>query len=122
MSKIFKPTHRINADWDESETLVMKVGNAYCDEQTWEEGGHWETDESLEKLGGYRAIKLEFARVDGKGYRVLSLGSRRINAAGNVELYAHLASVTKGRQQRNGWNPEQICDWVPLSAFGDSLE
>lgn len=45
---------------------------------------------------------------EGKEWRVLSTGNSR-----DGTTFCHLASVTEGRQQRNGWNPVQICDWVP---------
>lgn len=27
-------------------------------------------------------------------------------------VFCHLASTTRGKQQRNGWYPLQICDWI----------
>ncbi|MDI9407612.1 MAG: hypothetical protein QM523_00025 [Candidatus Pacebacteria bacterium] len=45
---------------------------------------------------------------DGQTWRVLSLGSVRDDGS----VYAHLASTTQGVQQRNGFCPRQICDWI----------
>ncbi len=44
---------------------------------------------------------------DGDIWRILSQGAMR-----EGKVYCHLASTTKGVQQRNGWNPMQICDWI----------
>ena len=38
---------------------------------------------------------------------VLGAGAQR---DGNT--FCHLASTSRGRQQKNGWVPVQICDWV----------
>ena len=47
---------------------------------------------------------------NGEEWRVLSVGRQREDG----KVYAHLASVTRGRQQRNGWYPVQIGDWIDL--------
>lgn len=44
---------------------------------------------------------------DGDTWRIVGQGMMR-----EGKVYCHLASTTKGVQQRNGWNPMQICDWV----------
>ena len=46
---------------------------------------------------------------DGDNWRVLQTG----RADDQGRIYCHLASTSRGRQQRNGWNPVQICDWIP---------
>jgi len=33
-------------------------------------------------------------------------------AARDGKVYCHLASTTRGKQQRNGWRPIQIADWI----------
>ena len=40
-------------------------------------------------------------------YRVIGVGAQ---LGGNT--YCHLASLTEGRMQKNGWYANQICDWV----------
>lgn len=47
---------------------------------------------------------------DGDTWRVLSRGAKR-----NGLVYCHLASTTRGRHQRNGFNPIQMCDWIEES-------
>jgi hypothetical protein len=44
---------------------------------------------------------------DGDTWRIVGQGAMR-----EGKIYCHLASTTKGVQQKNGWNPMQICDWV----------
>lgn len=57
----------------------------------------------------------------GDTWRVIGRGAKRPNSIGHLEVgefeeqYCHLASTKHGRQQRNGWCPSQICDWVPVS-------
>lgn len=46
--------------------------------------------------------------LDGHEYRVVATGAQREDST-----YCHLASTTLGRQQKNGWVPAQIGDWVP---------
>jgi hypothetical protein len=46
----------------------------------------------------------------GDSWKVLSLGVRD-----GGKVYAHLASLTRGRQQKNGWIPVQMCDWIDES-------
>lgn len=43
----------------------------------------------------------------GHVYRVIGVGAQ---LGGNT--YCHLASLTEGRMQKNGWYADQICDWV----------
>ena len=40
-------------------------------------------------------------------WRILGTGASR-----NGQTYYHLASTTRGRLQRNGWCPMQICTWL----------
>jgi hypothetical protein len=56
----------------------------------------------LDRTAGLLTIK-----HDGDTYRVLGLGVVR-----DGMVYCHLASTTRGRQQRNGWMPLQGCDWI----------
>ena len=44
----------------------------------------------------------------GDTWRILSLG-----VEDGDRRFAHLASTTRYRQQRNGRVPIQICDWIP---------
>lgn len=46
---------------------------------------------------------------DGDTWRVLSVGAFR-----NGKVYCHLASTTRGTQQRNGFIPMQIADWIDV--------
>jgi hypothetical protein len=46
---------------------------------------------------------------DGDTWRVLALGVEREDG----KVYAHLASTTRSRQQRNGACPIMIGDWLP---------
>lgn len=47
---------------------------------------------------------------DGDTWRIVSEGKTREDG----KTFCHLASTTRGRQQRNGFNPVQINDWVDL--------
>lgn len=49
----------------------------------------------------------ETIKHDGDEWRVLSMG-----LAADHTTYCHLASTTRGHQQRNGWMPLQIADWI----------
>lgn len=53
-----------------------------------------------------------FVRLGGDMYRILSLGAT--NADGMT--FAHLASVSHGRRQGNGWCPFQMGEWIDLEA------
>lgn len=44
---------------------------------------------------------------DGDTWRLLSEGASR-----GGQVFCHLASTTRFRQQRNGPNPVQICTWI----------
>lgn len=44
---------------------------------------------------------------DGDTWRIVGLG-----AMCDGKIYCHLASTTRGVQQKTGWNPMQIGDWV----------
>lgn len=49
---------------------------------------------------------------DGDTWYVLAYGSKREDG----KVFAHLASTTRGTQQKNGWCMMQICDWVEVEA------
>jgi len=53
------------------------------------------------------AAKRLTIRHDGDEWLVVNTGAMR-----DGKVYCHLASPTRGVQQRNGWNPMQIADWV----------
>jgi hypothetical protein len=44
---------------------------------------------------------------EGDTWKVLGEGATR-----DGKIFCQLASTTRGRQQKNGWYPLQICDWV----------
>lgn len=44
---------------------------------------------------------------DGDTWRILGEGVCR-----DGKVFCHLASTTRGRQQKNGWVPVQINDWI----------
>lgn len=44
---------------------------------------------------------------DGDTWNILGEGATR-----DGKTYCHLASTTRGRQQRNGWMPLQRGDWI----------
>lgn len=44
---------------------------------------------------------------DGDTWNILGEGATR-----DGKTYCHLASTTRGRQQRNGWMPLQLGDWI----------
>ena len=46
---------------------------------------------------------------DGDTWRIVGLG-----AMCDGKIYCHLASTTRGVQQKTGWNPMQIGDWVDV--------
>jgi hypothetical protein len=50
--------------------------------------------------------------IDGDTWQVISMGTER-----DGKVYCHLKSTTRGRQQRNGWNPIQMCDWIDLEVI-----
>ena len=52
---------------------------------------------------------------DGDTWRILGIGTQ---ADGNV--YLHLASTTRFRQQRNGKVPVQMADWLPIELLGSA--
>jgi hypothetical protein len=59
-----------------------------------------------------RILKLDMkVRKDGDVWRILSLG-RDDHPDYPGEVYCHLASTTRFRQQKNGPYPIQICVWV----------
>ena len=43
----------------------------------------------------------------GEVWKILTTGARTEN-----NIYCHLANTTRGKKQKNGWVPHQICDWV----------
>lgn len=48
----------------------------------------------------------------GDAWRVIGVGAQR---DGNT--YCHLLSLTRGRQQKNGWMPFQIADWIDTAVL-----
>lgn len=48
----------------------------------------------------------------GEVWRVIGVGAQR---DGNT--FCHLANTTRGKQQKNGWMPAQICDWVDTAVL-----
>lgn len=44
---------------------------------------------------------------DGDTWRILGQGAAR-----GGKIYCHLASLTRGKMQRNGWYPRQMEDWI----------
>lgn len=53
---------------------------------------------------------MKTVNTHGDSWKVLSLGTRD-----GGKVYAHLASLTRARQQKNGMNPIQMCDWIDES-------
>lgn len=49
---------------------------------------------------------------DGDTWRILAKGAKQ-----DGRIYCHLASTTRGRYQKNGWNPVQICDWIEIASI-----
>lgn len=49
---------------------------------------------------------------DGDAWRILSQGATR-----DEKTLCHLASMTRGSHQKNGWNPVQITDWLNNEAI-----
>lgn len=45
---------------------------------------------------------------DGDTWKIVGLGTRI-----DGKVNTHLASTTRGRQQRNGFYPIQMVDWLP---------
>lgn len=52
--------------------------------------------------------------IDGEKYTIQSFGVEREDGM----IYAHLASTTKFREQKNGKVPVQICDFFTPKALG----
>lgn len=55
---------------------------------------------------------------DNDVWRVLGMGTVRDGG----KTYCHLASETRGRQQKNGWVPLQIADWIDLAKADDDRD
>ncbi len=53
---------------------------------------------------------------DGDNWNILSKGASR-----DGKTFCHLASTTKGRHQRNGFCPLQICTWIEDERLALSL-
>ena len=53
---------------------------------------------------------------DGDTWVILGTGAKR-----NAKVYCQIASTTRGRQQKNGWYPNQICDWINENALLSAL-
>lgn len=52
--------------------------------------------------------------LDGDMWRIVGVGTVR-----DGKVYLHLASTTRFRQQRNGPNPIQMADWIPVDLIQD---
>lgn len=50
-------------------------------------------------------------QFEGRAYRIVGLGVEREDGT----IYAHLAAVTEGSQQKNGFVPRQFSDFIPLA-------
>jgi hypothetical protein len=48
----------------------------------------------------------------GEVWRVIGVGAQR---DGNT--FCHLANTSRGKQQKNGWVPNQINDWVDTAVL-----
>jgi hypothetical protein len=55
---------------------------------------------------------------DGDTWRILGTGTTREDG----KIFCHLASETRGRQQKNGWVPMQINDWINLADAEDDRD
>lgn len=53
----------------------------------------------------------------GEVWRVLGVGAAR-----NGNTFCHLASLDRGRKQKNGWMPFQINDWVDSAVLAAAKE
>jgi hypothetical protein len=49
---------------------------------------------------------------DGDTWNIIGEGAAR-----DGKVFCHLASTTRGRQQRNGWVPVQINDWIDAAVI-----
>lgn len=56
-------------------------------------------------------------KYEGDVWNVVGTGARA-----NGKVYLHLSSTTRSRQQKNGNNPVQICDWVPEELVASAPE
>ena len=56
---------------------------------------------------------------DNDTWRVIGSGAIKPNSheCNDDSIHLHLASTTRFREQRNGRNPLQINDWVPLKVL-----
>lgn len=59
-----------------------------------------------------KRLELPTVEFDGDTWYILSTGDRRDDG----KVFAHLASATRGRQQKNGVNPVQVQDYIDLPA------
>lgn len=55
----------------------------------------------------------QLIKIDGDTWRVVNTGATR-----DGKTYVHLASTTRFRQQKNGKNPIQMCDWIDEKLLG----
>jgi hypothetical protein len=44
---------------------------------------------------------------DGDTWRIIGIGAKR-----DGKTFVHLASTTRGKKQKNGFYPVQMCDWI----------
>lgn len=73
---------------------------------------HWAANRLRD--GHFAASRLDQRiALDGDTWRIAGVGATREDG----KTYYHLVSETRGRQQKNGWSPLQIADWIDLSEF-----
>ena len=58
-----------------------------------------------------------YIKWDGDTWQVLATGAMR-----GESIYLHLSSRTRSQPQRNGRNPIQIGDYVPVAIIEETLE
>ena len=54
--------------------------------------------------------------VAGDVWKVIGVGAQT-----EANTYCHLASTTRFRQQKNGKNPIQICDWIDTAVLNSAV-
>lgn len=57
---------------------------------------------------------------DGDTWEIVNFGATRIERSIG-QTFCHLASTTRGRQQKNGWCPAQINDWIDWTVIQSAL-
>ena len=51
----------------------------------------------------------------GEVWRIVGIGAERKGVT-----YCHLANLVRGRQQRNGWMPVQVGDWIDSAVVANA--